>query len=104
MFKINWKSEYYPSLREALQARKTVDIVRKQTMELFLSRDVSHVLSELERRSQDELRGGITNVLFYMNVFNYGYILGKRAERARRKGGIDLKEISVDNEPRTNRD
>lgn len=30
--------------------------------------------------------GGI-GVLTYMSLFNYGYILGKRAERTRRKGG-----------------
>lgn len=30
--------------------------------------------------------GGI-NTLTYVSIFNYGYILGKRAERARRKGG-----------------
>lgn len=33
--------------------------------------------------------GGI-NVLTYVSLFNYGYILGKRAERARRKGGANL--------------
>lgn len=33
--------------------------------------------------------GGI-DVLTYVSLFNYGYILGKRAERARRKGGADL--------------
>lgn len=30
--------------------------------------------------------GGI-GILTYVSLFNYGYILGKRAERARRKGG-----------------
>lgn len=33
--------------------------------------------------------GGI-NALTYASIFNYGYILGKRAERARRKGGVAI--------------
>lgn len=33
--------------------------------------------------------GGI-DVLTYMSLFNYGYILGKRAERARRKGSVAI--------------
>lgn len=33
--------------------------------------------------------GGI-DALTYVSLFNYGYILGKRAERARRKGGAAL--------------
>lgn len=79
MFKINIQSEDYPTFAEALKARDEVDILSKQSLELFFSKPVQHVLFELECRHQ------IISPLTISDIFYYGYILGKRAERARRK-------------------
>lgn len=79
MFKIDIHSENYPTLTEALKARNEVDILDKQSLGLFLSKPVRHVLFELECRHQ------ISSPFTISEIFYYGYILGKRAERARRK-------------------
>jgi len=81
MFKINIHSEDYPSFAEAQKASKEADIVMKQYLDVFLSKPVRHVFFELECR--DELKN--SPFLMFAAVFNYGYILGKRSERARRK-------------------
>lgn len=68
-----------PTLPEALEAKKECDIAKKQGIGLFLSKPVKFVVLEIKSRCED-------SVLLWTDIFNYGYILGKRAERARRKG------------------
>lgn len=77
LFDIAPYSSDYPNFMEALKARDEVDILEKQGIGVFISRPVKHVLYELERRYKDPF-------LFVANVFYYGYILGKRAKRAKR--------------------
>lgn len=77
MFRINPRSEDYPDAIEALKAHNEVEILGYQTIGLFMSKPVRHVLSQLECRYGTEWR-------FALDVFNYGFIMGKRAERARR--------------------
>ena len=61
-----------------------VDILMKQDIKLFF-REAAPIINELFRRDSD-------NFFILMEIFNYGYILGKRAERARRSrkksGGV----------------
>ena len=54
----------------------------EQGIKLFLSKPVRWVLKELERRHDGEY----SDLFKRIDAFNYGYILGIRAERARRKG------------------
>lgn len=82
MFKIKPLSENYPTISEAQKARKEADIVEKQYAAMFISKPVRHVFYELDCRYRDKRS---YSFLMFMSVFNYGYILGKRAERARRK-------------------
>lgn len=73
--------ENYPTLPQALKANKEADIVEQQGIGLFLSNPVQWVFQNLRRRHNGEY-----SELFNMiDVFNYGYILGIRAERARKK-------------------
>ena len=53
-----------------------VDILMKQDSKLFF-REAAPIINELFRRDSD-------NLFILLEIFNYGYILGKRAERARR--------------------
>lgn len=69
------------SLEFEKAADKEADMIMKCNNELFFSKPVKFVVQELQRRC-----GGHDNILLH-SVFNYGYILGKRAERARRKRG-----------------
>ncbi|MBO5449300.1 MAG: hypothetical protein J5994_08215 [Ruminococcus sp.] len=84
MFKIKISSEDYPTVSEAQKAAKEADILSQQAIELFLSKPVKHVLFELSCRYRNEN----SPFLMFLNVFNYGYILGKRSERARRKKAL----------------
>ena len=73
----------YPTFPEALKAKQEADIVEQQGIELYSSNPVQWVFQDLRRRHNGEY-----SELFNMiDVFNYGYIMGIRAERARRKGG-----------------
>ena len=72
----------WPTLPEALKAKKEADIVGEQGIKLFLSKPIRWVLKELERRHDGEY----SDLSKRIDAFNYGYILGIRAERARRKG------------------
>jgi hypothetical protein len=83
-------SPEYPNVKEAFKAREEVDIMEKQDLDLFLSRPVKHVLFELECRSNS--RNGC-DLLTVAEIFNYGYILGKRAERAKRKQKSKAKKV-----------
>ncbi len=78
MFRIDPCSEDYPNAIEAQKARQEAHISGELPMTLFMSKPVSHVLCELESCC------GEKSYLFVCGVFNYGYIMGKRAERARR--------------------
>lgn len=71
----------WPTVPEALKAKEEADMAVKNGIDLFLSRPVKFVVRELQRRC------GERDVILLNCVFNYGYILGKRAERARRKKG-----------------
>ena len=81
MFRISPFSKDYPNCFESLQAKKEVDIIEKQNVELFLSRPVSHVLFEIDCRHRNERS---KEYLIVIDAFYYGYILGKRAERKRK--------------------
>lgn len=80
MFNISPTSEDYPNILEAIEARKQADITEQQEMDLFMSKPVRHVMFELENRC---IVKPYKDLFFTMDVFYYGYILGKRAERAR---------------------
>lgn len=71
--------ENFPTVPEALKARKEADIVNHQCIGLFISNPVQFVVKELARKNEDRF--------LLMSIFNYGYIMGVRAERARRKRG-----------------
>lgn len=73
--------ENYPTFPQALKAKKEADIVEQQGTGLFLSKPVQWVFQELRRKYGENY----TEVLKMTDIFNYGYILGIRAERARRK-------------------
>ena len=70
----------HPTVPQALKAKKEADIVEYQTVGLFLSNPVQWVLDILRCRHNREFELG--------SAFHYGYILGIRAERARRKGSV----------------
>lgn len=72
----------WPTLFEVLEAKKEADILKKQRVGLFFSKPVQHVFLDLRCR-ENQPKG---NVWMMLDAFNYGYILGKRAERQRRKG------------------
>ena len=77
--------ENWPTLSEALQAKKEADILLHQGAGLFSSNPVKWVLKELEHRHSREY----SEFFNRLDAFNYGYMLGKRAERARRKRGTN---------------
>ncbi len=37
----------------------------------------------------EQKRKKVPDAIIYMDIFNYGYIMGKRAERMHRRGGVD---------------
>lgn len=74
--------ENYPTLPQALKAKKEADIVGEQGIGLFLSKPVQWVFQELCLKHSENY----AEVSKMIDIFNYGYILGIRAERARRKG------------------
>lgn len=67
----------WPTLPQALKAKKEADIAL-MTDSPYYEKMVQFVLQNLRTRCLEE---DVVNVMF-----NYGYILGIRAERARRKG------------------
>lgn len=75
--------EKYSMIKEMNTANKEADILMHQSINLFLSTSVQRVLLELKHRDGKHY----CDCLAMCGAFNYGYILGKRAERARRKGG-----------------
>lgn len=70
-----------PTVSEALKIKKEAEIVRQQGIELFLSRPVRLVIEELKRRNRET---GYDQFIALLEAFNYGYIMGKRAERKRK--------------------
>ena len=70
-----------PTVSEALKSKKEAEIVRQQEIELFLSRPVRLVIEELKRRNRET---GYDQFIALLEAFNYGYIMGKRAERKRK--------------------
>ena len=56
-----------------------IEMLHKQNSMIFI-RKATPIINELLRRNTED-------VSMLIAVFNYGYILGKRAERERRKGG-----------------
>ena len=69
------------SLEFEKAADEEADMIMRCNNELFFSKPVKYVVRELRRRCDRH-----DNILLN-SVFNYGYMLGKRAERARRKRG-----------------
>lgn len=76
--------ESNPTAAEVMRTKREADIVMKQCCGLFMSNQVKRTLQEVERRTYQR-RGHSERILDLLSAFNYGYILGKRAERARRK-------------------
>ena len=74
--------ENYPTFPQALKAEQEADIVGEQGVELFFSNTAQWVLDALRRRYSGEYQEEFN----MCDAFNYGYIMGIRAERARRKG------------------
>lgn len=72
----------YPTFPQALKAKKDADIVEHQGIGLFFSNPVQWVLNDLRRRYSGEYQEEFN----MCDAFNYGYIMGIRAERTRRKG------------------
>lgn len=70
------------SLEFEKAADKEADMIMKNKNTLFFGEQIKYVIQELQRRCD-----GYDSVLLRNCVLNYGYILGKRAERARRKRG-----------------
>lgn len=80
---VGYSLETWQSILESLElekaADKEADMIMKSKDDLFFSKPVKYVVRELQRRYDRH-----DNILLN-RVFSYGYILGKRAERARRK-------------------
>lgn len=85
MFKIPINSEDYPNLVEAAKAKKELAIVQHQPICLLKSKPVKHFMFAVETDLRDVTDENAKNFYMILNAFNYGYILGKRAERAKRK-------------------
>ncbi len=81
MFRIPINSEDYPNIIEATEAKKEFTIVQHQPIGLFLSKKVKHFLFTAEVYNCDRASG---DRFMVFDAFAYGYILGKRAERARK--------------------
>lgn len=77
----NHESECYPNFAEARKASETVDMLMKQLALIPSNREVAHVINEISIRFDIDH----VNLLVIDIILSYGYILGKRAERARRK-------------------
>lgn len=79
--------EVWHSALETLELEKAADKEADKVMEnknaLFFDKQVKLVIRELQRRCESD------NIVLYNCIFNYGYILGKRVERARRKKGTN---------------
>ena len=69
--------ENWPAVPEALKAKKEADI-SLMTDSPYYERIAQFTLRQIRQRCEEYAEEA---------VFNYGYILGKRAERARRKRG-----------------
>lgn len=76
------KIEDYPNAMQAFKARDEAKIVEEQPVDIFLSNTVVYVINELELLNRDKYHNN--KMLFAMSIFNYGYIMGKRAERQRK--------------------
>lgn len=80
---VGYSLETWQSILESLELEKAADkeanMIMKNEINVFYSKPVKYVIRELQRRCDRH-----DNILL-KSVFNYGYILGKRAERARRK-------------------
>lgn len=80
--------EVWHSTLESLEiekaADKEADKIMKNQNALFFNKYVKFVIRELQRRCERN------DSVFLNCVFNYGYILGKRDERARRKKSEQL--------------
>lgn len=88
MFEISFTSEDYPNIVEAAKAKKELEIVRHQPVNTFVSKPVKHFLFMTEKNLRVIPEKSSRDIFMILNVFNYGYILGKRAERAKKARGI----------------
>lgn len=82
MFTIPINSEDYPNIVEAAKAKKELAIAQWQPANLFASKQVKHFMFTAETEFRDD---NSSDFYMILNAFNYGYILGKRSERAKRR-------------------
>ncbi len=91
MFDIPINSEDYPNIVEAAKAKKELAIVQHQSISLLKSKPVKHFMFAVETDIRDVTDKNAKYFYMILNAFNYGYILGKRAERAKRRNRGDIK-------------
>lgn len=68
-----------PTFAEALKMKKEIEIIKHQGIGKFLDRMPQLIIREIERTEKELIWREVL-------LMNYGYIMGVRAERARRKG------------------
>lgn len=76
------KIEDYPTLPQALEAKKEAEIVMYQSIEPFMTNSVKYVVNEIDLKIRDNFQN--SKFFLLLSIFNYGYIMGKRAERQRK--------------------
>ena len=67
-----------PTFAEALKMKKEIEIIKQQDIGKFLDRMPQLIIREIERTEKELIWREVL-------LMNYGYIMGVRAERARRK-------------------
>lgn len=72
------KVKELPTFTEALKMKKEIEIIKQQGIEKFLERMPKLIIQEIERTEKELLWRELI-------LMNYGYIMGVRAERAKRK-------------------
>lgn len=84
MSKVNF--ENHPNFIQAKKAQEEADIIHKQSAGVFLSEPVQLVMDELKSYLKKmDFSYYDESVIMMLDLFNYGYILGKREERKRHK-------------------
>lgn len=70
------KSKFYPNVVEALKAKETLQMIKQQPFP-FEDREIIQVFNAISQEEYEIYR--------YIEAYNFGYIMGVRAERERRK-------------------
>lgn len=79
---INFNLQVYPTVLEAAKAQEEVNIIAEQPVGLFFSKPVQNVFYTLGCKYRDSRD---SDIMMLISAFDYGYILGKRAERSKKK-------------------